>query len=138
MRISDWSSDVCSSDLTAPAQDAAAALRDRYEWVSLDEADLVVALGGDGFMLQTPHAMLDRRQPQCPVFGLNLDTVGFLMNEWRADGPEALLAHAKAAHVTRRCMEATHHQGEQPRVPTITEEALLRATRQNHTTTSTT
>src|SRR3546814_13151430 len=81
MRISDWSSDVCSSDLTAPAQDAAAALRDRYEWVSLDEADLVVALGGDGFMLQTLHAMLDRRQPQCPVFGLNLGTVGFLMNE---------------------------------------------------------
>src|SRR3546814_19039992 len=45
----------------------------------------------DLFMLQTLHAKLDRRQPQCPVFGLNLGTVGLLMNEWRADGLEARL-----------------------------------------------
>ncbi|RIA45775.1 NAD+ kinase [Hephaestia caeni] len=115
---------------TAPAQDAAAALRDRYEWVSIEEADLVVALGGDGFMLQTLHAMLDRRQPQLPVFGLNLGTVGFLMNEWRADGLEARLAHAKAVNVTPLCMEATTVDGEQHRIPAINEVSLLRETRQ--------
>src|SRR3546814_19364991 len=74
--------------------------------------------------------MLDRRQPQCPVFGLNLGTVGFLMNEWRADGLEARLAHAKAVNVTPLCMEATTIDGEQQRIPAINEVSLLRETRQ--------
>ncbi|HVI97823.1 MAG TPA: NAD kinase [Sphingomonas sp.] len=115
---------------TAPAQAAADVLRERHEWVPMAEADLVVALGGDGFMLQTLHAMLDRRQPQRPVFGLNLGTVGFLMNEWRADGLEARLAQAKAVNVTPLCMEATTVAGEQHRIPAINEVSLLRETRQ--------
>jgi len=115
---------------TAPAQSAAAVLRERYEWVDIDEAELVVALGGDGFMLQTLHAMLDRRQPHLPVFGLNLGTVGFLMNEWRADGLEARLGHAKAVNVTPLCMEATSVAGEHCRIPAINEVSLLRETRQ--------
>ena len=44
----------------------------------------LVALGGDGFMLQTLHAMLESGDPR-PVFGMNRGTVGFLMNEWRLD-----------------------------------------------------
>src|SRR3546814_11239066 len=85
-------------------------------------------------MLQTLHAMLDRRQPQCPVFGLNLGTVGFLMNEWRADGLEARLAHAKAVNVTPLCMEATTLDGEQPSLPAPHELHPLRETRQPATT----
>src|SRR3546814_20238659 len=81
-------------------------------------------------MLRTFHAMLDRRQPQCPVCGLKLGTVGFLMNEWRADGLEARLAHAKAVNVTPLCMEATTIDGEQHRIPAINEVSLLRETRQ--------
>jgi NAD+ kinase len=115
---------------TAPARTAAEALRSRYEWVPVEDAELVVALGGDGFMLQTLHAMLDRRQPQLPVFGLNLGTVGFLMNEWRIDGLEARLGHAKAVNVTPLCMEATTVAGEQHRIPAINEVSLLRETRQ--------
>ena len=66
------------------AQEAAKALKQRYEWVSPKEADIMVALGGDGFLLQTLHQMLDRHRA-LPVFGMNLGTVGFLMNEWSPD-----------------------------------------------------
>ncbi|MBU6253342.1 MAG: NAD(+)/NADH kinase, partial [Alphaproteobacteria bacterium] len=65
---------------TEQAQDAAELLRSRYDWVDLREADMVVALGGDGFMLQTLHGMLGRKR-LVPVFGMNLGTVGFLMND---------------------------------------------------------
>src|SRR3546814_14183836 len=68
------------------AQDAARALKSLYEWVEPREADVLIALGGDGFMLQTLHAMMAKRRT-LPVFGMNLGTVGFLMNEYR---PEAL------------------------------------------------
>ena len=61
--------------------DAARALRFR----AVEEAELIVALGGDGFLLHTLHEMLDRGKV-CPVFGMNRGTVGFLMNEWRIDG----------------------------------------------------
>ena len=67
------------------AQAAEAMLRKRYDFVPLDEAELILALGGDGFLLQTLHEMLDRGRV-CPVFGMNRGTVGFLMNEWRIDG----------------------------------------------------
>lgn len=49
---------------TEAAQEAAAELRRTYEWHPLEKADLVVALGGDGFMLRTLHAMLDRHRIQ--------------------------------------------------------------------------
>ncbi len=52
------------------------------DWVPLEEADAVVVLGGDGFMLQTLHAMLDSGRI-IPAYGLNLGTVGFLMNRNR-------------------------------------------------------
>ncbi|HEU0066794.1 MAG TPA: NAD(+) kinase, partial [Sphingomonas sp.] len=57
---------------TAPAQAAAAELADTFDWCAPEDADVVVALGGDGFMLQTLHAMLERRKPGVPVFGMNL------------------------------------------------------------------
>jgi len=67
------------------AQEAERLLRRRYDFVEPEEAEMVLALGGDGFLLQTLHEMLasDRL---CPVFGMNLGTVGFLMNEWQIDG----------------------------------------------------
>ena len=45
------------------------------------DADIIVALGGDGFMLQTLHAFLGTGKP---IYGMNLGSVGFLMNEYRA------------------------------------------------------
>jgi NAD+ kinase len=115
---------------TAPAQAAAAELADTADWVDAEDADVVIALGGDGFMLQTLHAMLERRKPTVPVFGMNLGTVGFLMNEWRYHGLEERLARAKSFRVTPLQMTATGIDGRIHRLPAINEVSLLRETRQ--------
>ena len=115
---------------TPPAQAAAATLAGAAEWVDVqDDPDLIVALGGDGFMLQTLHGLLERRQV-APVFGMNLGTVGFLMNEWRPHGLEDRLARAKPFVVTPLTMTATTIDGRVHQSPAINEVSLLRETRQ--------
>jgi NAD+ kinase len=115
---------------TPPAQAAARELADAADWVRIDDdPDLVVALGGDGFMLQTLHAMLERRRP-VPVFGMNLGTIGFLMNEWRQHGLDERLARAKPFVVTPLSMTATGIDGRAHTLPAINEVSLLRETRQ--------
>jgi NAD+ kinase len=116
---------------TAPAQAAAAELADATDWVPVDEdPDLIVALGGDGFMLQTLHAMLERRRSAVPVFGMNLGTVGFLMNEWRRHGLDERLRRAKPFVVTPLLMTATGMDGRTHALSAINEVSLLRETRQ--------
>ena len=114
---------------TEPAQAAAALLRERRDWVEPERADMLVVLGGDGFMLQTLHAMLERRRI-VPVFGMNLGTVGFLMNEWRPDDLDARLAAAKPFRVSPLRMEAETLDGRRYSLPAINEVSLLRETRQ--------
>jgi len=114
---------------TDQAQEAAESLRQRYEWSPLERADLVVALGGDGFLLQTLHGMLERRRI-LPVFGMNLGTVGFLMNEWNADFLENRIDRAKTFTVSPLRMEAVTMDGETVESPAINEISLLRETRQ--------
>ncbi len=115
---------------TPPAQAAARELRDSYDWVDVKDAELIVALGGDGFMLHTLHAMLERRQPVVPVFGMNLGTVGFLMNEWQRHGLAERLALTKPFKVTPLGMVAETIDGESFALPAINEVSLLRETRQ--------
>ncbi len=69
---------------TPQAQEAGNKLQPLMDWVPIEEADQAVVLGGDGFMLQTLHQMLNRRKIM-PVYGMNLGTVGFLMNNWHED-----------------------------------------------------
>jgi NAD+ kinase len=114
---------------TEPAQLAAEELRAAYEWVPLEQAELVVALGGDGFMLQTLHAMLESRRG-APVFGMNLGTVGFLMNDWRLEGLDERLARAKPFKVSPLMMTAVTSAGERFDLPAINEVSFLRETRQ--------
>ena len=114
---------------TPPAQVAEEELRRAYDWVPLEEAEQVVALGGDGFMLQTLHAMLERGRI-VPVFGMNLGTIGFLMNDWRLERLEERLARAKPFRVSPLSMTATTIAGEQCMLPAINEVSLLRETRQ--------
>jgi NAD+ kinase len=111
------------------AQEAAAELRRRYEWVPPGEAEIMVALGGDGFLLQTLHSMLDRHRA-LPVFGMNLGTVGFLMNEWSSDLLESRLLAAKTIRVSPLRMEAVTVEGEKVSLAAINEVSLLRETRQ--------
>jgi len=115
---------------TPQAEAAAETLRGRYDWVPLAEAETVVALGGDGFMLQTLHAQLDQRAPVVPVFGMNLGTVGFLMNEWRSDELEPRLVASRPFKVTPLKMTATTVSGQTQVIPAINEVSLLRETRQ--------
>lgn len=114
---------------TPQAREAERQLRSEYGFVAPNEADCLIALGGDGFMLQTLHQMLETRQTK-PVFGMNLGTVGFLMNEWRLDGLEARVARAKPVRVQPLRMEVTTLDGEQFHLPAINEVSLLRETRQ--------
>jgi NAD+ kinase len=111
------------------AQAGARELRDRYNWVEPEEADLIVALGGDGFMLQTLHGLLDGDRI-VPVFGMNRGTIGFLMNEYRLDAFEARLDRAKPFTVNPLVAQITTTSGETHVLPAINEISLLRETRQ--------
>ncbi|WP_404712081.1 NAD kinase [Sphingomonas sp. MMS24-J13] len=111
------------------AKEAEAELKRRYEWVSPKDADIVVALGGDGFLLQTLHAMLDRHRP-VPVFGMNLGTIGFLMNNWSPDLLENRLLAAKTIRVAPLRMDAITVDGKKESMNAINEVSLLRETRQ--------
>jgi NAD+ kinase len=114
---------------TEAAQAAEAMLRERYEFVPLEEAEQIIALGGDGFLLQTLHEMLDRGRI-CPIFGMNRGTVGFLMNEWRIDGLRERIARARAFKVAPLRMDAEKVGGGTVAYPAINEVSLLRETRQ--------
>ncbi|MBW4710652.1 NAD kinase [Roseobacter sp. YSTF-M11] len=106
------------------AQTARAALVTRYGDVAPRDADVVVALGGDGFMLQTLHAM----QPlDVPVYGMNRGTIGFLMNAYsEIDLPERLAA-AEEAELNPLSMTATRSDGTLAKALAINEVSLLRA-----------
>jgi NAD+ kinase len=102
-------------------------LSKRYGEVSLDEADCLIALGGDGVMLDALHAVMGRA---IPVYGMNFGSVGFLMNEPREDGlPERLAAAERAAIHPLRAV-GRHVDGRTFEALAINEVSLLRETRQ--------
>lgn len=117
------------SSHTEVAKTAEALLRQRYDFVPADEAETLVALGGDGFMLQTLHRMLEAGAPK-PVFGMNRGTVGFLMNDWRIDRLPERIAGSKAIRVAPLEMCASTVAGEKFTYAAINEVSLLRETRQ--------
>lgn len=95
--------------------------------VSVEEADIVVALGGDGTMLEILHATMGQNKP---VYGMNRGSVGFLLNEYR---PDDLLARIMAAHcITLHplCMVTKTADGEVRTAYAINEVSVLRETRQ--------
>ena len=115
--------------VAAPAPDAQAALKlmqARHSDVGAEAADVVVALGGDGFMLQTLHNFLSRKKP---IYGMNLGSVGFLMNEFREDELDTRLAKAESALLHPLRMRAEGSQGIIEALA-FNEVSLLRQTRQ--------
>ncbi|MBY6129089.1 NAD kinase [Qipengyuania aquimaris] len=119
---------VSDSDRAQEAADTI--IRPLTDWVSIEDADAVVVLGGDGFMLQSLHGMLDEGVIR-PAYGVNLGTVGFLMNKNRQ--PDKLLgriARAKPHTIAPLAMEAVTEDGEVHRFCAINEVSLLRETRQ--------
>jgi NAD+ kinase len=117
------------SSHTEVARAAEAMLRERYRFADTERAETLVALGGDGFMLQTLHRMLEENEPK-PVFGMNRGTVGFLMNEWRIDNLPERIAAAKAIRVAPLEMRVTTVAGQTSVHAAINEVSLLRETRQ--------
>ena len=112
------------------AQEACEALQGVAEWVPLDEADAVVVLGGDGFMLQSLHRMLDMDRV-IPAYGMNLGTVGFLMNRYRnGDRLVERIAKARSFSVSPLRMRAEAQDGTVEEHYAINEVSLLRETRQ--------
>jgi len=114
---------------TPAARAAAERLQATYDFVEPAQADIVVALGGDGFMLQALHMMLESHQIK-PVFGMNLGTVGFLMNEWRLERLAERIQAAKTFKVNPLRMHVTTVDNEDISLPAINEVSLLRETRQ--------
>jgi NAD+ kinase len=87
------------------------------------EANVVVALGGDGFMLQMLHKF---RDSGTPIFGMHRGTIGFLMNEFREDGLRERLAVTKSSKIHPLMMETTDVDGKIHRAPALNEVSLLR------------
>src|SRR3569832_2498892 len=111
------------------APDAAEALksmRERHADAGAADADIIVALGGDGFLLQTLHRFLDKGKP---IYGMILGSVGFLMNEYRTEDLLERLEAAERAMVHPLRMRAHNAKG-----VTVTlafnEVSLLRESRQ--------
>ena len=105
------------------AQTALAELTEHYGQVAVEDADVVVALGGDGFMLETLKAV----QPlDLPVYGMNRGTVGFLMNEYSADDLPLRLAEAEEATIHPLHMRAEDADGQIVEGMAINEVSLLR------------
>jgi len=102
-------------------------LMDRYEHVAPEEAELIVALGGDGFMLETLHRFIDRR---VPIYGMNRGSVGFLMNAFREHGLIERLRKAEPVVLHPLRMKALLADGTRIEALAINEVSLLRETRQ--------
>jgi NAD+ kinase len=109
------------------AQEALKLLSKRYGGALPEEADVIVALGGDGFMLETLHVYLDR---QVPIYGMNRGTVGFLMNEYREEGLMEHLDKAAETVLNPLQMIAECADGTRVEALAINEVSLLRQSRQ--------
>lgn len=109
------------------AEQSAEILREKYEVVSADKADVIVALGGDGFMLHSLHQHLFSGTP---IFGLNRGTVGFLMNDYSENGLMERINAADKFQLHPLRMVATDINGQEHTYLAINEVSLLRETRQ--------
>ncbi|HET8728311.1 MAG TPA: NAD kinase, partial [Alphaproteobacteria bacterium] len=112
---------------TDEAQAASVRLVKRYGEVAPEEASLIVALGGDGLMLETLHRFMDR---DVPIFGMNCGSVGFLLNDYREDGLVERLGRAQTVALHPLRMIARTVGGRAVEALAINEVSLLRETRQ--------
>lgn len=109
------------------AQEARERLAARYGDAGMDGAQVIVALGGDGFMLETVHASMGRKKP---IYGMNRGSVGFLMNEYSEDGLLERINAAEQAVIHPLRMRAADIHGRTHEALAFNEVSLLRQTRQ--------
>ncbi len=106
---------------------AAADLKARYPNVPPDEADVIVALGGDGYMLEAMHRTMRRGTP---IYGMNRGTVGFLLNTYHEENLIDRLDNAQLATLHPLKMVVVSDSGSEHTAYAINEVSLLRQTRQ--------
>lgn len=110
-----------------PARQAIAELRKTYGVAAPDDADVIVPLGGDGFMLETVHRFIGSGKP---IFGLHRGSIGFLMNPYRLEGLYERLAAAQPVELHPLEMNAICKHALPCRAIAFNEVSLLRETRQ--------
>jgi NAD+ kinase len=113
---------------SVPARRALHKLERRYGNADAAKADAIVALGGDGFMLETLHRFIELRTP---IYGMNRGTVGFLMNNYSEPDLPARLRRAEEVRLHPLAMTARTASGQRHRALAINEVSLLRQTRQS-------
>jgi NAD+ kinase len=109
---------------TPDSEAAAQALRQEYGDLGFEHADVIVALGGDGLMLETLHRVMDSG---VPVYGMNFGSVGFLMNDYRPEGLRERLSAANATNMHPLRMEVIDALGERHEALALNEVSLFRA-----------
>ncbi|MFO1243549.1 MAG: NAD kinase [Rickettsiales bacterium] len=121
----------CIADETERASSALAELQKRYGVKDLrssrSSADVIVVLGGDGFMLQILHKFLERKTP---IYGMNCGTVGFLMNDYNLENLPERLAAARSSLLHPLSMYARCLSGKEIEALAINEVSLFRESRQ--------
>ena len=112
---------------TEAAQQALDELRDFYPCVPPEHAEIIIPLGGDGFMLESLHRFLSKG---VLIFGMHRGSVGFLMNAYRPDGLVERLAAAQPVVLHPLEMNTVDEQGMSQRALAFNEVSLLRESRQ--------
>jgi len=111
----------------APAQDALKDLTARYGNVSPEDAEVIVALGGDGFILESLHRFMDL---EVPLYGMNRGSVGFLMNTYNPEGVLERLNLAQSTNLHPLRMTVWDMEDKKHQALAINEVALRRESRQ--------
>lgn len=111
------------SSNAAAARNALKRLKKRYNHVAPAKADIIVALGGDGFMLATLHKYLNSGKP---VYGMNKGTIGFLMNDYVETGLRSRIQKAVMSEIHPLEMKAWDHKGKVHKAKALNEVSLLR------------
>ena len=106
------------------AQVALEQLTAQFDNVALGDADIIVALGGDGFMLETLHGT---QHLPAPVYGMNRGTVGFLMNNFTVEDLPRRLDKAVEEVIHPLHMKAVGVDGTEHNALAINEVSMLRA-----------
>ncbi len=109
------------------ARTAARRLSHMYGNVPLDEADVVVALGGDGLMLEALHRLMDK---ETPIYGMHRGTVGFLMNDYREEGLVERLDAAVPTRIRPLVMHVLDTDGNRHFARALNEVSIYRQTYQ--------
>ena len=103
-------------------------LRSHYDLSHVEEADVIIALGGDGFMLHTFHEHMDHN---LPIYGMNRGTVGFLLNKFREDALYERINAAREERIYPLQMIARTADGSVHKAVAFNEVALIRYSQQS-------